>query len=67
MRKKLTRNTTRERNLEEIERLHNQLKKFDSTPDVQVIQDAEVVLINDNGTRYLGIRDGDTVYKVEVS
>lgn len=67
MRKPLTRGVTTDVTLREIETRHNQLSRYDSTPSVKQLQDAEVFLIDDGTTRYLAVRSGDTIFKVEVS
>lgn len=65
--RKLTRGVPIDNTLREIETRHNQLKKFSNSPNVKQLQDAEVFLIDDGTTRYLAVRSGGSVFKVEVS
>ena len=67
MRKPLTRGAVIDTTRREIETRHNELSKYESTPDVKLLQDAEVFLIDDGTTRYLAVRSGGSIYKVEVT
>jgi DeoR/GlpR family transcriptional regulator of sugar metabolism len=65
--RKLTRGVPIDNTLREIETRHNQLKVFPSTPAVRQLQDGEIFFIDDGTTRYLAIRSGSSIRKVEVS
>jgi hypothetical protein len=67
MRKPLTRGVPVDSTLTEIEKRHNQLSKYGTTPDIKQLQDVEVFAIDDGTTVSIGMRLGGKIYKVDLT
>lgn len=65
--RKLTRGLPMDETLREIEIRHNQLSRYSATPNIKQLQDAELCLIEANGTVSLGLRTQGAIYKVDLT
>ena len=65
----LTRNAELSRIVEEIEEYaqDKQLRKFTSTPDIKQLKDGEVCRVHDGDNKYLYLRDGKDLYKIQLT
>lgn len=57
------------RRVREIEDLFQSksLDKYETTPDVKLLHDVQLCLIDDGTTVSLALRNGDTMYKIDLT
>jgi len=67
MKHSMTRGVSIDRTLDEIEKYHNQLKKYGDTPDIRQLNDIELCTVNDGTNVYLALRDGGKLYRVQLT
>ena len=67
MKHSMTRGVSIDRTLDEIEKYHNQLKKYGDTPDIRQLKDYELCVIDDGSSVSLGLRGKNKLYRVELT